>query len=269
MPTPAQPASASISVLEQARADVDAERLGEAEIGGEREREADQRVAQRLAAAEAVRHQHEQHDRGEREAERADQRDVGDQAGDDEAERRPVDRRPPSRRPAASRRAGPARPAGARRTGTSPAAVMYGKDGRPDLRIERRYRDRQRLPRRPRAAKASSPRPIDGSGNGHARAPGRRRCSRTSPRCRSRGQLVRRPIARIADEGRSAQRVRRGRDPSGSPRCVRSPRRGTWRRSSPVSRIGVQSRFFSSVLPGGALGHLLDQRDHRGPCPRR
>ena len=43
------------SFLDEAGADVDAERLGEAEIGGERQHQSDQRVGQRPAAAEAVR----------------------------------------------------------------------------------------------------------------------------------------------------------------------------------------------------------------------
>src|SRR5262245_49889387 len=57
-------------VLDQSGADIDAERLGEAKIGDQRECRCDQRIAPERAGAEAPRHAHEQDDRGEREAER-------------------------------------------------------------------------------------------------------------------------------------------------------------------------------------------------------
>src|SRR5262249_47775429 len=50
-------------VLDQTRADIDAERLGKAEIGDQREGSADPGVAQDFLRAEAARHANEQDDR--------------------------------------------------------------------------------------------------------------------------------------------------------------------------------------------------------------
>src|ERR1700730_8492213 len=76
--------------LERTRADIDAERDGEAEIGDEGERRADQGVAHDRFGAEAARHADEQTDRSDGEPRRADQDDVEHQPGSDPKERCPV-----------------------------------------------------------------------------------------------------------------------------------------------------------------------------------
>src|SRR5262245_1985517 len=55
--------SSSQQVFDEAGADVDAQRLREAEVGNQRQNEADRRVAKHTSASEPVRDQHE-HDRG-------------------------------------------------------------------------------------------------------------------------------------------------------------------------------------------------------------
>src|SRR5262245_40350398 len=62
--------------LDDAGADVDAERLGEAEIGHQREGGADQGIAHDRPRAEAARHADEQDDGSEREAGVADEQHV-------------------------------------------------------------------------------------------------------------------------------------------------------------------------------------------------
>src|SRR5215510_5830870 len=77
-------------VLDDARADIDAERLGEAEIGDEREGSGDQSVAHDRLGTEAARHADEQDDRGDGEARRTDQENVEHEPGGDPGERHPI-----------------------------------------------------------------------------------------------------------------------------------------------------------------------------------
>src|SRR5215204_3858471 len=78
--------------FDQTGADVDAKELGEAEIGDDGDDKADGNVAHNIAAAEAVRDQHEHGGGGGGETERHDQDHVDDEPGGDEAECAPVDR---------------------------------------------------------------------------------------------------------------------------------------------------------------------------------
>src|SRR4029453_8807318 len=78
--------------LDQAGADIDAERLGEADIGNERESRADQGVAHDRLRSEAARHADEQKDRRDCEPCRPDQKHVEHEAGDDPEQRRSIRR---------------------------------------------------------------------------------------------------------------------------------------------------------------------------------
>src|SRR3990170_7046328 len=80
-------------VLDEAGADVDAERPGEAEIGGKRKDQAEQHVTQRMSAAKPVADENEHDHRGCGEAKRLDQNKVRDQSDGDDAHRLPVGRR--------------------------------------------------------------------------------------------------------------------------------------------------------------------------------
>src|SRR5882724_9663694 len=73
--------------LDDAGADIDAERLGEAEIGHQCERRADSGVAHDRLRAEAARDADEENDRGDREAGIADEQDVEHETGRDPHER--------------------------------------------------------------------------------------------------------------------------------------------------------------------------------------
>src|SRR5262245_29047810 len=70
-------------VLEDACADVDAERLGKAEIGDQRKRRTDAGIAQDRLRAEAARDADEQHDRCNRDDGLGDQQAVERETGDE------------------------------------------------------------------------------------------------------------------------------------------------------------------------------------------
>src|SRR5262245_2153266 len=85
-----EPEQAVERVLEDAGADVDAQRLGKAEIGDKRKRCTDPGIAQDRLRAEAARDADEQHDGRNREAGIADQQDVERETSDDPKQGRPV-----------------------------------------------------------------------------------------------------------------------------------------------------------------------------------
>ena len=230
------------SCLDDAGADVDAERLGEAEIGGERQHQTDGRIAQRLPAAEAVRHQNEQHRRGGGEAERLDQRDVGDQARRDEADRTPVDRhlllvlRLPAAaqalRRGAARRAAPGR----RRSDRGrPSGRPWSTSARPASARS--------------AQNTSSATDQEADGDRKPPAGAKLRGARLGVAARQRTVIA---GLRMARRGRPGDRQAR---PSSlrmaSMRAVSSSRNLAY--SSPVSRIGVQLRFLHLFCPGRAV----------------
>src|SRR5215207_2594752 len=138
---------ASQQAFDQTGADVDAKELGEAEIGDDGHHKADGRVAQNIAAAEAVRDQHEHGGGGGGETERHDQDHVDDEPGGDEAECAPVDRDlslllrlPAAARSLDDQKNGEQREA---RRGNG------GKYRRSDLGIERRHRNLDCRPKHP------------------------------------------------------------------------------------------------------------------------
>src|SRR5215510_4879238 len=87
-----EPEQAVERVLEETGTDVDAERLGKAEIGDQRKRRTDAGIAQDRLRAEAARDADEQHDGRDREASIGDQQDVERETGDDPKQGRPVGR---------------------------------------------------------------------------------------------------------------------------------------------------------------------------------
>src|SRR5262249_28682509 len=130
--------------LEQSGTDVDAERGCEAEIGDEGESRADQGVAHDRLGAEAARHADEQNGRSDAESRRTDQADVEPQPGSDPEERRSVRRDGfllfglPAALPGIDEKENAEQSQSSRR--------HQRNDGRPDLGVEGRYRDRHRLP---------------------------------------------------------------------------------------------------------------------------
>src|SRR5215510_14550824 len=87
-----EPEQAVERILENAGADIDAERLGKAEISDQRKRRADAGIAQDCLRAEAARNADEQHDRCNREASVGDEENVERETGDDPEQCRPVGR---------------------------------------------------------------------------------------------------------------------------------------------------------------------------------
>src|SRR5207342_3722109 len=79
-------------VLDQPGSDIDAERLGEADIGNEGEGCADQGIAHDRLGAEPARHAYEQDHRCDGEPGGGDQKNVEDEPGDDPEQRHPIRR---------------------------------------------------------------------------------------------------------------------------------------------------------------------------------
>src|SRR5499433_2653282 len=125
--------------LERAGTDIDAERRGEAEIGDEGECRADQGVAHDRFGAEAARHADEQDDRSDGESRRADQDDVEHEPGKDPEQRRSI------RRDALLLLGLPAALPGVDEKKDAEHSQRsrghHRNDGRPDLGVDRRYRN--------------------------------------------------------------------------------------------------------------------------------
>src|SRR5262249_14258172 len=139
-----EPEQAVERVLENAGADINAERLGKAEIGDQRKRRADAGIAQDRLGAEAARDADEQHDGRNRETGIADEQNVERETSDDPKQGRPVGRDLFFflGLPAALERREEQQQSKHRETKRGDV----GNDRRPDLGIDRRDRDDRGLP---------------------------------------------------------------------------------------------------------------------------
>ena len=227
------------SVLEQARADVDAQRLGEAEIGDEREAKPDRpRRARSLAPPKPRATQHEQDRRGEREA-RVPMSDTL--------------ARSPATTEAARAQSGaisfsssgcqPPRSACTEEHDPHPQAPppsCMGMTVGPTLGVDRRDGDRERLPQHERGERQ------------HAhRDAGFRRWAGAPPR----------PPPAVP-----GRHVRRARVPSGCRRCASvSVLEELADSSSPARVIVVQSRFLQ-CRPMPASAAIFSHQGRPSPC---